>query len=106
MEKEVKTRHYKTSSKERKRIAEEVIGKGEVIDTFFWDKGHPDGPEDHVITSTGLIYIYNHNTKRLITVLIARPAQISRYYLREGKVPPQEIMEIAREHQEKGYNMM
>ena len=101
-----KTQHYQRDLTERKRIAREVIGYGEPLETFYWDRGHHNGPEDHVITSTGLIFIYNHNTKKLVTLLIARPAQISRYYEREGRSAPESVLAIAAEHQEKGYNLL
>lgn len=40
----------------------------------------------------------------MVTKLIARPGQIARYYLAEGRIAPQSIVDIAREHQKKGYN--
>ena len=46
---------------------------GNPVRTFKWDKGHPNGPELHTITDTGIIVIRNERTGKLITTLIARP---------------------------------
>ena len=99
-----KTRHYNCERVERERFIEQTIGYGDVVDQFFWDKGHRDGPEIHVITSTGIIMIYNALSKKLVTTLIARPAQIQRYYEKEGRAAPPELLALALEHQQKGYN--
>ena len=99
-----KTRHYKNERHTREEFIRDEIGYGEVLETFYWDRGHPDGPENHVITSTGIIFIYNAITNRLVTTLIARPRQIQRYYEREGREAPPELIALAKEHQEKGYN--
>ena len=50
------------------------------IDGFVVDKDHDNGVELHLINNNGLIYIMNARTKKLITVLGARPMQIQRYY--------------------------
>ena len=101
-----KTRHCSRDRAARERFIKETIGYGEPVDTFYWDRGHPDGPENHVITSTALIRIYNIISKKLITTLIARPAQIQRYYDREGRAAPPELLALALEHQQKGYHNM
>ena len=90
--------------KERNNLIEDVIGMGNPIRTFKWDKGHPNGPELHTITDTGIIIIQNERTKKLVTTLIARPGQIYRYYINENEVPPKFLMDIAREHTKAGYN--
>jgi predicted RNA-binding protein associated with RNAse of E/G family len=72
---------------------------GEVFDTFIVDKDHPNGDEVHVITDTGFILIFNHRTKRFITVLHARPAQLKRYYLDLGEGVPSKIISIAGNNQ-------
>ena len=100
----MKTEHYRTQRGLRERLIKDKIGYGDVIETFYWDRGHPDGPENHVLTSTGIILIYNAITNRLVTTLIARPGQIRRYYERENREPPHELLEIARKHQDMGYN--
>ena len=46
------------------------------------NKGHNNGNEVHVIYNNGIIKIYNANTCRFITVLIAREPQIERYNIK------------------------
>jgi len=52
----------------------------EFIASFIVDTNHVGGVEVHSINVNGLIYIYNMNTKKLITVLHPRPSQLKRYY--------------------------
>jgi hypothetical protein len=99
-----KTQHYKSERRTREEFIRDEIGYGDVIETFCRDCSHSDGPENHVITSTGIILIYNAITNRLVTTLIACPQQIKRYYEREGREAPPELVALAKEHQEKGYN--
>lgn len=74
---------------------------------FEVDKKHKNGPEIHVINRTGLIYIFNKDTKRFITVLGARPGQISRYFHAlklEITDEVQEVIDKAYENYKKGVN--
>lgn len=100
----MKTHHYRNDRKSREDFIRDEIGYGEIIEHFYWDRGHPDGPEIHVLTSTGIILVYNEITNRLVTTLIARPRQIQRYYEKEGREAPPELLALAKGHQEKGYN--
>jgi hypothetical protein len=43
------------------------------------DKQHENGNEIHEILESGIIKIYNENTKKLITILAIRTGQIWRY---------------------------
>ena len=99
----VETRHYK-NRRRRNRFITANIPKGEIVEVFYWNRGHKDGPEYHILTSNGLIEILNALTYRHITTLIARPGQIKRYYDAINESPPVELMELAYEHQMKGYN--
>ncbi len=90
--------------KERNDFITNQIGMGNPVKTFRWDKGHPNGPELHTITDTGIIIVRNERTNKLVTTLIARPGQIYRYYINEGLKPPKYIMNIAQEHMDAGYN--
>ena len=94
--------HYKTDRQARESLIQQ-IGVGTIIKTVKLDKGHKNGPEIHKITNTGIIIIYNAKTNKMVTKLIARPAQIKRYY-KDGNAP-KELIEIAIEHTRKGYNM-
>lgn len=68
-----KTSHIKERNYRFKHLslnAEPVNGFIAII-----DKHHINGAEVHALYSDGSIRIYNYNTKKLITVLIARPNQ-------------------------------
>lgn len=95
------SKHYMTDRQRREEIIKQ-IGKGTEVKRVVLDKGHKNGAEIHVISSTGIVTIYNQRTKKLITKLIARPGQIRRYWKNEEA--PKELIQIARQHQRMGYN--
>lgn len=99
------TKHYEVDRLSRRELIEK-IGVGKVVNRFKWDRHHPNGPEFHDITNTGLILISNCRTKKHITTLIARPGQIRRYYNAVGKEAPKELVDIAYKHLSLGYNNM
>lgn len=61
------------------RLSEIDFDRMQIEIAFMVDKGHKDGYEIHVITRRAEILIFNYNTHRMITVLFARPKQITRY---------------------------
>lgn len=95
------SKHYMTDRQRREEIIKQ-IGKGAEVKRVVLDKGHKNGAEIHVISSTGIVTIYNQRTKKLITKLIARPGQIRRYWKNEEA--PEELIQIARQHQKMNYN--
>ena len=95
------SKHYLEDRRDREEVIRQ-IGYGRIIKTVEVDRGHRNGPEIHKISNTGIITIYNKGTGKMITKLIARPAQIRRYY--ENEPVPQNLLRLAREHQERGYN--
>lgn len=80
------TSHALKRSK-RLQVAEQLIIKesAKVIKIAVIDKGHKNGNEAHVIYNNGVVKIYNEQTGKFITVLIARLPQIERYRI---NVPP------------------
>lgn len=98
--------HYMFDREQREQKIKE-IGLGKLLDSFNVDKGHRNGPEIHVVTSTGIIIIYNARTKVMVTRLIARPRQIERLYMdKYNSISdiPQSVIELARYHQRMGWN--
>lgn len=87
--------HYRRDRKYRERRIKR-IGDGEIYAEFIVDRGHENGAEKHVITTNGIIIVYNANSGKLVTKLIARPGQIRRYFA-EGEAPA-EIIEAAYQH--------
>ena len=96
------SRHWETERQYRELIIKK-IGLGKVAGQFVVDRGHKNGAEVHIITTTAIILVYNARTKKLVTKLIARPAQIKRYYPNGDY--PQEIVDLAYEHTKLGYNV-
>ena len=68
--------HYSTERESRECQINFGIGVGHVVDDFVINRGHKDGPEIHILTSTGIIVIKNYYTHKIVTKLIARPQQI------------------------------
>lgn len=66
------------------------------------DKHHIEGVEVHALYSDGSIRIYNYRTKKLITVLIARPNQAKR--LNPEIQLPEEIYNICYRNMKMKYN--
>lgn len=94
--------HYNRDRQLRESIINQ-IGVGNVIKEVEVDRGHRNGPEIHKITDTGLILIYNKESKKLITKLIARVGQINRYY-QNNERPPKKVIQLAKYHFEMGWN--
>ena len=99
------SKHYQSQRNEREKFINECLGgDGNVIDSFIVDKGHKDGLERHDITDNGIIVIYNVETGKLCTKLIARVNQLIRYYYNSGRQPPSYLIDLARQHEDLGYN--
>lgn len=103
------TEHAVNARKTRMDYIERNIGNGAALAKFIVDRGHPDGPEIHVIDSMGVISIYNLYSLKLVTKLIARPKQISRYFDDEGVSYPAwfpAVETLAYQHQRAGMNQI
>lgn len=98
--------HYDSSRYYREMFIYNYLGgNGKIVDSFIVNKGHKDGIELHCVTSNALIIIYNVNSRKLVTKLIARPQQIKRYYMHTRKKDaPEELLMMAKEHQIMGFN--
>lgn len=102
---EKQTNHYKNKRHKREKfINEHLCGNGHVIDSFVVNKGHKNGLERHDITDTGLIIVYNLESQKLVTKLIARKNQVLRYYQNVDKTPPQWLLSLCDWHNSLNYN--
>lgn len=99
---EERSAHYRKDRKTREYLVNFVVGDGHVIREMYVDRGHPDGPELHSLTDTGVIIIQNYRTKRVITKLIARPGQVRRFY--RGETAPNWLVVLAQYHERMEYN--
>ena len=103
-----KTLHMIDDRGDRMRAIEELGGYGKSVCKNIIDRGHRDGAEIFVLTDNAIIKVYNAETLRHITDLIARPEQIvdrmgsSLAKLDRGLLI--QILNLARMHHEKGYN--
>ena len=95
------TLHIVNRSK-RLQVAQRLITEesAKVCKIAVVNKGHKDGNEVHVIYNNGIIKIYNANTRKFITVLIAREPQIKRYEVKITKTMRKKIST----HVANGYN--
>ena len=96
-----KTLHAVNRSK-RLQVAERLIieESAKVVRIAVVNKGHKNGNEIHLVYNNGIVKIYNANTRRFITVLIARVPQIERYKVKITKTMRDKI----KSHIAKGYN--
>lgn len=95
------TSHVVKRSK-RLQIAQRLITEelAKVCKIAIVNKGHNNGNEIHVIYNNGIIKVYNENTHKFITVLIAREPQIARYEVKITKTMRKKI----NSHVAQGYN--
>ena len=96
-----KTSHAVNRS-HRLQIAEQLIieESAKVVKIALVDKGHENGNEIHLVYNNGIVKIYNANTRKFITVLIARVPQIVRYKIKVTKTMRNKI----KSHIKQGYN--
>ena len=95
------TSHVVKRSK-RLQVAERLIieESAKVVKIAVVNKGHKNGNEIHLVYDNGIVKIYNANTRKFITVLIARVPQIERYKVKVTKTMRNKISS----HIKKGYN--
>ena len=96
-----KTSHALNRSK-RLQVAERLIVEesAKVLKIAVVNKGHKNGEEVHVVYNNGVVKVYNENTRKFITVLIARVPQIERYKIKVTKTMRKKI----NLHIKQGYN--
>lgn len=99
------SKHYRSQRNEREKFIDECLGgDGKIVDSFIVDNGHPHGLEMHCVTDNGVIVIFNKDSGKLCTKLLARKNQIKKLYQGVGKQPPKWLLELAAEHERLGYN--
>ena len=95
------TSHVANRSK-RLQVAERLIIEepAKVVKIAVVNKGHKNGNEIHLVYNNGVVKIYNANSRKFITVLIARVPQIERYKVKVTKTMRKKI----NLHIKNGYN--
>ena len=95
------TSHAVNRSK-RLQVAERLIieESAKVVKIAVVNKGHKNGNEIHTVYNNGVVKIYNANSRRFITVLIARVPQIERYKIKVTRTMRKKI----NLHIKQGYN--
>ena len=98
-----KTSHAVNRSK-RLQVAERLIieESAKVVKIAVVNKGHKNGNEIHLVYNNGIVKIYNANTRKFITVLIARVPQIERYKIKVTRTMRNKI----KSHIKQGYNQI
>ena len=97
------TNHITKRSK-RVQIANMLLltESASLIGYYVIDTGHENGLEVHAVYNNGIIKVYNANSHKFITVLIAREPQIARYEIKITKTMHKKI----KSHIEQGYNQI
>ena len=97
------TSHAVTRSK-RLQIAERLIIEelAKVVKIAVVNKGHKNGNETHLVYNNGVVKVYNENTRKFITVLIARVPQVERYKIKVTRTMRKKI----NLHIKNGYNQI
>lgn len=101
--KDNQTNHF-NDRMQRYFIAQQ-IGLGKPIKSFLVNTNHPNGLEIHTLTNTGLVFIQNEQSKKLITMLIARPQQLKRYYMATNQFCPKYLLNLGYMHNKAGLNV-
>ena len=70
------TGHYKNERGSRDALIKQNGGYGKRIACIYWDRGHMNGPEYHILTDNAIIAVFNVRTRQCITTKFARPGQI------------------------------
>ena len=100
---QIPTKHLK-SRQNRYKKAIDLNANANIDKSFIVDKGHKDGKEIHGVSERAVIFILNKETRRFITVLLARPGQVKRLYNACNLEVPDEIMHWAEYYILNGYN--
>lgn len=92
------TEHFKYGRRGRYERIRRDIGFGRAIRSCLVDTGHREGLEVHVLTTTGVVLVFNARDERLVTMLVARPGQVVRYYAPFGERAPRRLYRRACEN--------
>lgn len=84
--------HFRNDRRDRLARIRRSVGFGHVVRQCLVDTGHPAGYEIHALTDTGVVVVVNARSHRLVTMLVARPAQVRRYYEPFGEEVPRELL--------------
>lgn len=84
--------HFHRDRHERIMRIAQTVGFGHIVRQCLVDTGHRAGCEVHVLTSTGIVLVFNAHSRKLVTVLVARPGQVARYYEPFGEDVPDWLM--------------
>lgn len=104
------TNHFNGRGDRVKKINRKIHDLGTPAYSFIVNCGHMNGREIHTITEKGIIIIQNARSKNIVTILIARPNQIIRYWKGLNQELPQNderfnfIMRFCKLNQELGHN--
>ena len=106
---ELKSLRYTKHMEASNRIKLARFISGEIVETFFVDKGHKDGAELHCVSENGVIWVLNErkwlsDRPCLVTVLFGRPNQVERLFDACGLKCDDAIIERCKENLRSGLN--
>lgn len=103
------TFHFSYERKVRRELILAKLGRGIEVASFVVDKGHINGFERHIIYSNGVILVVNENTKKVVTIMVARIGNVVRYWKGLGQRIPRDLeylISVARTNEIRGYNYL
>ena len=103
--------HAREDRKARFELVDMLDHEPTIDKAFVVDRGHKNGKEIHCVTKKGIIYVLNlrkylNNYNSLVTVMVARPRQITRLYEACNLKASETIVNYCRNNQRLGYNMI
>lgn len=96
------THHFNNDRKYRQSVIEELFKvEGKILyGSYRVNNGHRNGEEIHNVYENGIIEVFNYNSKKHVTSMIARKNQLLKY----SDNFPKSMLDKAIEHQAKGLN--
>lgn len=88
------TRHGRERYKERVPMLEK--GNGKLVAGFLMDENGE--AMEHFVTSVGIVFVRNHYTRKLVTVTVPSPSQISSYFEQAGEKVPKKLLDEAKDN--------
>lgn len=96
------TRHFIEDRGDRFERIRKEIGFGKLLKVEYIDNHHRNGAEIHYITDTGVIFVKNARTHKMVTIEVVAVHQLKKYW--EDALIPVKMLEIARQHERIGAN--
>lgn len=100
------TNHVINDRMERLELAMKQVSNDMVDQVFLVDRFHRNGKEIFFVLKNGVIFIFNQNSLKLITILFPRPNQVKRLYRDCGLCPSKSLLDICEKNKTNKLNTL